>query len=163
MLKKIMSILILGLLTMQNAFTASHNDATLKILVICVHNSSRSVMLAGYLKKLQPTWQVFSAGLKPTDRVNPLAIKVLAEDGIKMGSHKPQNVSDFLDQSFDYVISVCEAECPIFSGTVKHSLHVPFQDPSSATGNKQEKLKTFRKVRDQIKEYAISFAETVQK
>ncbi|MCL4229163.1 arsenate reductase ArsC [Candidatus Dependentiae bacterium] len=153
-----MIALIAGFLCIHQLTEAAQQDQK-RILVICVHNSARSVMLAKYLEQLHPDWAVYSAGLKPTNQVNPFAVQVLKEDGIDVSAHKPQEVTKFLTQPFDYVISVCEAECPVFSGQVKHTLHVPFQDPSSATGSKEEKLVTFRRVRDQIKAYAQSFPQ----
>lgn len=156
-IRKIMA-LIIGLLYIQPLSATTQHDQK-RVLVICVHNSARSVMLAKYLEQLHPAWTVYSAGLKPTTKVNPFAVQVLKEDGIDVSTHKPQEVTKFLTQPFDYVISVCEAECPVFSGQVKHTLHIPFQDPSGATGSKEEKLATFRRVRDQIKAYAQSFPQ----
>ncbi len=157
MVKKMIALITGFLCIHPIAATTQQNQK--RILVICVHNSARSVMLAKYLEQLHPDWTVYSAGLKPTDQINPFAVQVLKEDGINVSTHKPQEVTKFLTQPFDYVISVCEAECPVFSGQVKHTLHVPFQDPSSAIGSKEEKLAVFRRVRDQIKAYAQSFPQ----
>ncbi|MEX0940865.1 MAG: arsenate reductase ArsC [Candidatus Babeliales bacterium] len=132
----------------------------MRILIICTHNAARSVMLEGYLKQLKPIWKIYSAGTQPSDKVNPLAVKVMAEDSINISAHKPAHVSNFLNQSFDYVITVCDEannECPTFSGDIKNILYIPFQDPSKISGNEEKKLEIFRKIRDQIKEFAYSF------
>ncbi|MEX0671747.1 MAG: arsenate reductase ArsC [Candidatus Babeliales bacterium] len=132
----------------------------MRILILCNQNSARSVILEGYLKKLRPEWEIFSAGIKPAKEVNPYAIKIMTEDFIDIGSHKPINVTNFLNQSFDYVIIVCngeQAECPTFSGYVKTVVQAPFQDPAKLSGSNEEKLEGFRKIRDQIKKFAYSF------
>ena len=63
------------------------------------------------------------------------------------------HVDQFLDQGFDYVITVCDGAndtCPAFIGEVKHRLHIGFDDPASATGSEEEVLNVFRRIRDEI-------------
>jgi len=126
-----------------------------RILILCTGNSCRSQMAEGFWKSFDKDLEVFSAGTKPAERVNPKAIKVMNEVGIDISRGKPENVEKYLDQSFDYVITVCDnakETCPIFLGDVKHQLHIGFEDPAEATGTEEEILSVFRKVRDEIKE-----------
>lgn len=125
----------------------------MKILILCTGNSCRSQMVEGFLKHLDSNLVVFSAGTNPEDVVNPLAIEVMKEIGIDISNQKPKNVKLFLDDSFDYVITVCDnakETCPVFLGEVKYKLHFSFEDPANATGDKETRIKVYRKVRDQI-------------
>ena len=125
-----------------------------RILVLCTGNSARSQMAQGILQHLDPRLEVFSAGTDPAERVNPRAILVMREIGIDISGGHPKSVKQFLDQSFDYVITVCDdadKNCPWFTGKVEHRVHIGFIDPAKATGSEAEILAVFRQVRDQIR------------
>jgi arsenate reductase len=110
-------------------------------------------MAEGFLKSFDKNLQVFSAGTNPTIKANPFAIKVMQEKGIDISSGIPKNVDKFLDQSFDYVITVCDnakETCPVFIGDVKHRLHIGFDDPADAIGSEEEIIPVYRRVRDEI-------------
>jgi arsenate reductase len=130
-----------------------------KILIICTGNTCRSQMAEGFLKSFDETLDVFSAGTKAEQSVNPFAVKVMAEKGIDISNQIPKSVDIFLKETFDYVITVCDGAkevCPVFTGIVKHRLHMGFEDPANATGTDEEKLNVYRKVRDKIeKEFKI--------
>lgn len=133
-----------------------------KILVLCTGNSCRSQMAEGFLKSLDKTLKVYSAGTNPAERVNPFAVKVMGEVGIDISSGKTENVNEYLNQSFDYVITVCDnakETCPIFSGDVKHQIHIGFYDPADAVGTEDEVLPVYRRVRDEIKKEFNKFYE----
>ncbi len=135
-----------------------------KILILCTGNSCRSQMAEGFLKSFDPTLEVYSAGTAPAERVHPKAVQVMAEEGIDIRKNYPKSVDQFIDQSFDYVITVCDAakeSCPVFTGNVKHRLHIGFEDPAEATGTEEEILAVFRKVRDEIKRDFRRFYEDV--
>ncbi|MDY0076582.1 MAG: arsenate reductase ArsC [Bacteroidales bacterium] len=126
----------------------------MKILILCTANSCRSQMAAAFLKSFAPELEVFSAGTNPAAQVHPLAIAVMKEAMIDLSGIKPQNVANYLDQHFDFVIAVCgdaAENCPIFSGKVKERLHIGFDDPAKATGSAADILQEFRRVRDEIK------------
>lgn len=111
-------------------------------------------MAEAFLKSFDKNLEVFSAGTKPAEKVHPKAIQVMREVGIDISHNKPKDVEQFVNQSFDYVITVCDnarESCPIFTGQVVKQLHIGFEDPAEATGNEEEVLKVFRKVRDEIK------------
>ena len=117
-------------------------------------------MAEGFLKSLDPNLEVYSAGTQPSVHVNPAAIQVMREIGIDISHGLPKNVSQFLKDSFDYVITVCDdadQNCPVFTGQVKYRLHIGFTDPVRATGSQAEALAVFRKVRDQIKARFLQF------
>ena len=111
-------------------------------------------MAEGFLKSFDSTLEVFSAGTKAEQKVNPYAVEVMAEIGIDISSQMPKQVDIFLNESFDYVITVCDnarETCPVFIGKVKHHLHIGFEDPADAVGTEEEILSEFRRIRDEIK------------
>ena len=124
-----------------------------KILILCTGNSCRSQMAEGFLKAFDPDLEVYSAGTNPSSEVHPKAIAAMREMNIDISGNHPKNVSEFLDQPFDYVITVCDGAketCPYFSGEVKHRLHIGFEDPAEATGTDEEIMNEFRRIRDEI-------------
>ncbi len=124
-----------------------------KILILCTGNSCRSQMAEGFLKVFNPDLEVYSAGTNPSNEVHPKAIEAMQEMNIDISGNHPKNVSEFLEQSFDYVITVCDSAketCPYFSGEVKHRLHIGFEDPAEATGTDEEIMAEFRHIRDEI-------------
>jgi arsenate reductase len=124
-----------------------------RILVLCTGNSARSQMAAGYLKSFDANLDVYSAGTNPAARVNPLAIQAMKEVGIDISGGTPKSVQQFLGESFNFVITVCDdadKNCPNFRGKVGKRVHIGFPDPAKATGTDAEKLTVFRQVRDDI-------------
>ena len=106
-------------------------------------------MAHGILQHLHPEAEVCSAGVRPASEVHPLAIKVMAEIGIDISTHYPKNVSQYLEQSWDYVITVCgraREDCPTFTGQVVNKLHKGFDDPDAFTGPEDKVLEEFRRV-----------------
>ena len=131
-----------------------------KILILCTGNSCRSQMAEGFLKSFDSELKVISAGTIPAEKVKPNSVIVMDEVGIDISSQFPQNVDEFIEQPFDYVITVCDNAkemCPVFSGQVKHQIHIPFDDPADATGTEQEILAVYRRIRDEIKEKFTQF------
>jgi len=132
----------------------------MKILILCTGNSCRSQMAEGFLKTFDENIEVFSAGTDPSDEVHPKAIQVMQELGIDLTNNYPKSVDEFLDQEFDYVITVCggaKENCPAFMGKVKNRLHIGFEDPADATGTEEEILIEFRNIRDEIQRDFIEF------
>jgi len=145
-------------------------SARIKILVLCTGNSCRSQMAEGFFRHYGgDKIEVKSAGLEPKG-VNPIAIKVMKEVGIDISGHTSKHLNEYLNEDFDYVITVCDnaaANCPVFpsrptSGRGSHGepveprlptrLHWPFPDPALATGTKEQILQVFKKVRDDMGE-----------
>jgi len=117
-------------------------------------------MAEGFLKSFDSNLEAYSAGTNPSSRVHPKAIQVMKEAGIDIGKNFPKNVEQFLNESFDYVITVCDnakETCPVFVGKVTNRLHMGFEDPAEATGTEQEILSVFRKVRNEIKKEFYEF------
>ena len=136
----------------------------MKILVLCTGNSCRSQIAEAFLKSFNKTLEVYSAGTNPTENVNFYAIKVMKEVGIDISKNSTKNVSEFLSQEFDYVITVCDnarESCPIFTGTVGKHLHIGFEDPAEAKGTEEEVLIVFRKVRDEIRNEFTKFSDNL--
>lgn len=117
-------------------------------------------MAEGFLKSFDNNLEVYSAGTKPAEKVNPRAVQVMNELGIDMSDSTPEDISKYITQSFDYVITVCdnaEETCPVFIGKVKKQLHIGFEDPADAVGTEEEILAVFRKVRDEIQKAFYQF------
>ncbi len=133
------------------------------VIFICIHNSARSQMAEAYLKHFaSDRFNVWSAGLEP-GKLNPVAVKAMAQDGIDISKNTTNSVDEFIDGhiKFDFVVTVCDetaAEaCPFFPGQGTR-LHWGFQDPSGLSGTDEEKLSRTIQIRDQIKEKVKSFA-----
>jgi arsenate reductase (thioredoxin) len=127
----------------------------MKILILCTGNSCRSQMAHGFLQSFDKNLIVRSAGTVPAKQVNQKAVKVMSEVGIDINHHTPKMVDEYINEEWDYVITVCDdanETCPAFFGKVKHRLHIGFEDPSHATGTDEFIWSEFRRVRDQIKD-----------
>jgi arsenate reductase len=115
-------------------------------------------MAEGWINhELAESWQACSAGTRPADRVNPLAIRAMAEVGIDISGGKPEMVDAYLDQPWDLVVTVCDSakeSCPIFPRPVD-KMHVSFLDPAEAQGTEDERMAMFRAVRDAIREKLV--------
>lgn len=138
------------LLTMSVPLAASRR---VSLLVLCTGNSARSQMTEGFLRSFDARLEVHSAGTEPAPRVNPYAARAMQEAGIDISAGKPKHVRQFLDRSFDFVITVCgeaDESCPNFRGKVGKRLHIGFPDPAKATGSDEHIMKVFREVRDDI-------------
>ena len=132
----------------------------MKILILCTGNSCRSQMAEGFLRSFDPEIEVKSAGTEPSNQVHPKAVAVMQELGIDLSEHYPQKVDEYLQEAFDFVITVCghaKENCPVFLGDVKQQLHIGFEDPAEATGTEEEILEEFRRIRDEIKERMYAF------
>ncbi|HEY7936972.1 MAG TPA: arsenate reductase ArsC [Candidatus Limnocylindrales bacterium] len=119
----------------------------MRVLFVCTHNSARSQIAEALLQRYGgDDFEVHSAGTEAT-RVNPLAVQVLGELGIDWSHARSKVIGEFLDQQFDYVITVCDrarATCPVFPGSM-NSLHWGLDDPSDVEGTDAEKLEAFRR------------------
>jgi len=134
-----------------------------KILFLCTANSCRSQMAEGIVNHyLGEHFEAHSAGTMATF-VNPRAIAVLQELGIDISRHHSKSLAEFAGESFDYVITLCDAAnetCPLFFGGVRR-IHLGFDDPARASGTDQEVMAEFRRVRDEIKTGLLEFFATV--
>ncbi|WP_039053554.1 arsenate reductase ArsC [Sphingobacterium sp. T2] len=132
---------------------------TKKILVLCTGNSCRSQIAEGYLRHFaNGNAEVYSAGVE-THGVNPKAIAIMQEDGIDISNHTSNNIDEYYDIDFDFVITVCDnakERCPFFPTKAK-KFHHNFSDPAKAKGTDEEINEQFREVRQQIKEYCERF------
>ena len=130
-----------------------------RVLILCTGNSARSQMAEALLKRLAgDRFVVYSAGTKPVP-VRPEAITVMREIGIDLSDNRSKHVDEFQNESFDYVLTVCNnanETCPIYPRHT-HRLHHSFDDPSLVQGSAEDRLAAFRKVRAQILEYLRSF------
>jgi len=130
-----------------------------RVLFLCAGNSARSQMAEGYMRHLRGSeFEVFSAGTEPTG-VHSLAIEVMKEIGIDISNQRSKHMNEYGETSFDYIVTLCDSAatiCPVFSGEGKR-IHHSFSDPAAATGSEDEKLDMFRKVRDKLKQFLLSF------
>lgn len=136
----------------------------MRILFICRHNSGRSQIAEAYLRRFGgEALEIESAGMEPADRVNPLVVAVMKEEGIDLSDKKPQSVFELFKQGklYSHVITVChdsENQCPVFPGITKRWFW-PFPDPAAVTGSPDEKLARVREIRDMIKHWLIEPGE----
>ena len=130
-----------------------------KILVLCTGNSCRSQIAEGYLRHFAgDIAQVYSAGIE-THGVNPKAIEVMKMDGIDISHHTSNNINEYMDIDFDYVITVCDnakESCPYFP-TKAQKFHYNFPDPAKATGTDKQIMEQFIAVAYMIKVYCRDF------
>ena len=123
-----------------------------RILILCTGNSARSRMAEGLLRELaHDRFDVFSAGSKPSI-VHPCAIQAMAERGIDIRSQRSKHLNEFLNQPFDYVITVCDdaAEtCPVFPGRAQR-IHWSFPGPAAVSGDETSRLQAFHQTRDAL-------------
>jgi arsenate reductase len=137
------------------------NSEKIKILVLCTGNSCRSQMAEGFFRYYGgEKIGVKSAGLE-SKGVNPLAIHVMKEVGIDISGNTSNHLNEYINEDFDYVITVCDnaaANCPTWPKKTTR-LHWPFPDPAHATGTEAEILHVFRKVRDGIGEKVKGFCK----
>lgn len=127
----------------------------MKVLILCTGNSCRSQMAHGFLQSFDKRIQVESAGTEASGKLNHKAVQVMKEIGIDISSHTSDSVEKYLDQKWDYVITVCggaNENCPAFLGEVKHRLHMGYDDPSHAIGTPEFIQSEYYRVRDEIKE-----------
>jgi len=124
-----------------------------RVLLICTHNSARSQMAEAYLNRLGVgRFEARSAGTEP-GALHPLAVQVMTEEEIDISGQHAKSIDAFLQEPFDYVITVCDdanETCPVFPNT-RHRLHWSFPDPSRAEGRREERLAFFRAIRDAIR------------
>lgn len=121
-------------------------------------------MAEGYLRKFgQEEIEVYSAGIE-THGLNPLAVKVMAEDGLDISRHTSNHVDEYANIDFDYIITVCDharENCPYIPGKATR-FHHNFPDPAKASGSEEEILEEFRKVRDMIMQYISDFIQNIE-
>jgi arsenate reductase len=132
----------------------------IRVLFVCTGNSARSVMAEALLRHHGgDRFEVHSAGTEPKG-VNPLTLRVLSEAGIDASFARSKSVAEFLGQSFDYVVTVCDQArqtCPVFPG-VHESLHWGYEDPAAAEGTDEQRMAVFRSVFIQMAERVRQFA-----
>lgn len=142
-----------------------------KILFLCTHNSARSQMAEGLLRAIYgDRYEAYSAGVEATT-VNPYAIIVMKEIGIDISSQRSKTPQEFQDTIFDLVVTVCDlakAICPICTTNLKLStkspkareiIHKSFEDPAVVVGSEEERLRVFRRIRDEIKGWILQTFE----
>jgi arsenate reductase len=131
-----------------------------RVLFLCTGNSCRSHMAEGLLRALGgDRFEVFSAGAKPAGYVHPLAIRAMHELHIDISRHTSKSLDVFDGQKFDSLITVCDSAreaCPAYAGAAEQ-LHWSFDDPAHAPGTEEEKMRIFRRVRDEIRQRIQQF------
>ena len=143
----------------------SGSSRPIRVLFVCTGNSARSVMAEATLRHHGgDAFEVYSAGTEPKG-INPLTLRVLAEAGIDASDARSKSVTEFLGQSFDYVVTVCDQArqvCPVFPGGGA-SLHWGYEDPAAAEGSEEERLAVFRRTLIAISERTHQFATLVRR
>ncbi len=115
-------------------------ERKIRVLILCTGNSCRSQMAHGFLQSFDEHIQVFSAGTNPAEKINPTVVEVMKEANIDISNHIPTSVTDYINDKWDYVITVCggaNETCPAFTGEVGKRLHIGFDDPSDVRGTER--------------------------
>jgi arsenate reductase len=110
-------------------------------------------MAHGFLQSFDDNHTVCSAGTQASGKLNEKAVQVMKEAGIDISHHTSDSIDKYLNEEWDYVITVCggaNESCPAFSGKVKHRLHIGFDDPSFAIGTPEFIMSEYYRVRDEI-------------
>ena len=138
----------------------------LKVLFLCTGNSCRSQMAEGWTRHLKGDQiEVYSAGVEKHG-LNDRAVKVMQEVGVDISDHTSKHVSEVMDISFDYVVTVCghaKENCPVFPGKAK-VVHKGFDDPPKLAADadtEEEALSHYRRVRDEIKAYVETLPDAL--
>jgi len=138
----------------------------LKILFLCTGNSCRSQMAEGWARHLKgDTIEPYSAGIE-THGLNPMAVKVMAEAGVDISTHRSKVLQELAGLQFDYVVTVCDhahEHCPIFPAAAK-VVHVGFDDPprlAKTAKSQEEVLGHYRRVRDEIRTFIESLPDAL--
>ena len=127
----------------------------MKILILCTGNSCRSQMAQGFLKSFDNRLEIDSAGTEASGIIDPKAVEVMKDLGIDISHHTSDPVDMYLTEVWDYVITVCDGAnevCPLFTGEVKHRLHIGFDDPTYATGTPEFIQGEYYRVRNEIRD-----------
>ena len=137
----------------------------IRVLFVCTGNSARSQIAEALLEHYGgPDFEVESAGTDPRG-VNPLAITTLAEHKLDWSAARSKSVTEFLGQSFDYVITVCDRArqtCPVFPGS-ENTLHWGLDDPAEVEGSDAERLEAFRRTAMELTLRLRPFIEIAQR
>jgi len=130
-----------------------------RVLFVCTENSCRSQMAEAFLRRhAGDRFDAYSAEAQPT-RLNPMAVEVMQEVGIDISSQHSKDVAQFLGETFQYVIRVCDKvreKCPVLPGAIWY-LDWSFEDPAAVEGTAAVKLVAFRRIRDEIEEKTLEF------
>jgi len=136
----------------------------IKVLFLCTGNSCRSQIAEGWARHLKGNIiDAYSAGIRPIG-VSSRAIKVMAEAGVDISAQISQRLDEFSGIDFDYVITLCDnaaENCPVFTGKAK-VFHRPFEDPYFASGSEEDIMETFRRVRNDIRNFIEAMPDNLK-
>ena len=133
-----------------------------RYLVVCTGNFCRSQMAEGWIRHLgKDRVEAYSAGSKPKGGVHPMAVQVMKERGIDLGTHTSNHIDEYIEMDFDCVLTVCDSAkeaCPVFPGA-KRVLHHSFEDPDHPNDPSEDPAACFNRVCDQIKGWIQDFLD----
>ena len=137
----------------------------IRVLVLCTGNSARSIIAEALLRTMGgDAFEVHSAGTQPKG-INPYTVRVLGEAGIDVRGARSKHMDEFLGETFDYVITVCDQaaeQCPIFSGAPER-IHWSFPDPAAVEGTDDAKLAAFRRTVREMRTRLVTFIPAAER
>jgi arsenate reductase len=137
----------------------------IRVLFLCTGNSARSIIAEAVLKDAgKDAFEVYSAGTEPKG-INPFTVKVLEQDGFDTSSFRSKSLDEYLDQTFDYVITVCDRaaeRCPVFPRDPQR-IHWSFTDPAAVEGMDVVKLAAFQATLREMRQRIGPFVEVALK
>lgn len=126
----------------------------IRVLFLCTGNSARSQMAEALLRSFGgDDFEVYSAGTEPKE-LHPMTIQIMKESNIDISKQKSKHLNQYLDESFDYIITVCDRardNCPTFPGDIER-IHWSFDDPAGVTDDEDAQYQLFKRVRGEISE-----------
>ena len=132
-----------------------------RVLFLCTGNSARSQMAEGLMRHLRGNeFEVSSAGTEPKG-IHPMATEVMKEIGIDISAQRSKHLDEYVAEQFNYIVTLCyhaAKTCPFFPGNGER-MHHSFPDPAAAEGSREEKIEMFRRVRDELREFILSFPD----
>ena len=133
---------------------STHTERPTRVLFLCTSNSARSQMAEALLRHYGGDhFEVQSAGTTPRATIHPLTVAVLDAIGISLAGHYPKHLSSVSPEGWDYIITTCDQAreaCPVFPDDPEH-IHWGFEDPAKVVGTDEQRLRAFRRIRDEIK------------
>lgn len=137
----------------------------IRVLFLCTGNSARSLIAEALLKSAgKEAFEVHSAGTDPKG-INPYTQKVLQQDGFDTSQLRSKSLNEYLDENFDYVITVCDRaaeRCPVFPGDPKR-IHWSFPDPAAVEGSEVVRLAAFQTTLREMRQRISLFLQVALK
>jgi arsenate reductase (thioredoxin) len=134
-------------------FRPEYRNLFMKILFLSRSNSCRSQIAEALLRNMDRNLEIYSAGMDPVPMIEPIAIEIMSEIGIRIEQKKPESFSKYADMEFDFLITVGDGtaeELHLPAVKAKRKMHLGFRNPFTHSKNPEEIKAVCREIRDEI-------------